>query len=268
MPGKVQKRNRRIVGAGLAPALALSDLINLPARPLISIVGAGGKTTTMYTLANELAQRGKRVITTTTTNIFFPRPSETDTLIVAAETATLLKMINAAWKQHHRVTVAATVIGAGKLAGLQPDQPYELLLKSGADAVIVEADGARGRLIKAPAEHEPVVPPQTNVVLLTMSAEAINQPLSAEVAHRPERVAAVAGISLGDVLSPVVVARLIVSEQGGMKDVPEMAAVYVLITHVTEERGGAVREVAELVQGSARVVGVLGSGRVGEWFKI
>src|SRR6266704_5836513 len=96
----------------------LSNLIDLPTHPLISIVGAGGKTTTMYTLANELAQRGKRVITTTTTNIFFPRPGETDTLIVASETATLLKMINAAWKQHHRITVAGRVIGAGKLAGL------------------------------------------------------------------------------------------------------------------------------------------------------
>src|SRR6266568_5876433 len=195
----------------------LCDLIELPTSPLIAIVGAGGKTTTMYTLANELAQRGKRVITTTTTNIFFPRPSETDTLIVAAETATLLKMINAAWKQHHRVTVAATVIGAGKLAGLQPDQPYELLLKSGADAVIVEADGARHKMIKAPAEHEPVVPPETNVALLMMSAEAINQPLSAELAHRSERVAAVVGISQGEMLTPDRVARLMTSEQGGMK---------------------------------------------------
>src|SRR6266702_2036399 len=234
----------------------LSDLLDLPPHPLISIVGAGGKTTTMYTLASELAQRGNRVITTTTTNIYFPKQDETDTLIVATETSMLLKMVSATWKQHHRVTVAGRVIGSGKIAGLQLDQPYELLMKSGADVGIVEADGARHKMIKAPAEHEPVVPPETNVALLMMNAEAINQPLSGEIAHRPERVAAVVGISLGDVLSPVVVARLIVSEQGGMKDVPEMAAVYVLITHVTEERGGAVREVAELVQGSARVVGV------------
>src|SRR6266571_2901416 len=204
----------------------LCDLIELPISPLIAITGAGGKTTTMYTLANELAQRGKRVITTTTTNIFFPRPSETDTLIVAAETATLLKMINAAWKQHHRITVAGSVIGAGKLAGLQPEQPYELLTKSGADAVIVEADGARGRLIKAPAEHEPVMPHETNVALLIMSAEALNQPLSAEVAHRPERVAAALGISMGEMLTPALVARLMASVQGAMKGVPGNAEVY------------------------------------------
>src|SRR5712671_4874995 len=210
----------------------LSDLITLPAQPLISIVGAGGKTTTMYTLASELAQRGKRVITTTTTNIFFPQKGETDTLIVSPETSRLLKMINASWKQYQRITIAASPIGAGKLAGLQPDQPYELLKKSGADVVIVEADGARHHMIKAPAEHEPVVPPQTNVALLMMSAEAINQPLSGEIAHRPERVAAVLGINQGDILTPALVSRLMTSEQGGMKNIPEGAVVYLLITHV------------------------------------
>ena len=70
----------------------LSELIALPALPLISLVGAGGKTTTMYTLASELAQKHKRVITTTTTSIYFPRQGETDTLIVAAETPVLIKM--------------------------------------------------------------------------------------------------------------------------------------------------------------------------------
>src|SRR2546421_7535768 len=105
----------------------LSELLDLPPRPLISIVGAGGKTTTMYTLASELAQQGNRVITTTTTNIYFPKQGETDTLIVAAETFALLKMVSAAWREHQRVTVAGRVIGTDKIGGLQPDQAYELL---------------------------------------------------------------------------------------------------------------------------------------------
>src|SRR5437660_9533426 len=93
----------------------LSDLITFPAQSLISIVGAGGKTTTMYTLASELAQRGSHIITTTTTNIYFPKQGETDTLIVAAETPALIILISAAWEQHQRVTVAGKVIGADKI---------------------------------------------------------------------------------------------------------------------------------------------------------
>jgi probable selenium-dependent hydroxylase accessory protein YqeC len=250
----------------LPPQRLLSDLIDLPAKPLISIIGAGGKTTTMYTLANELAQQGKRVITTTTTQIFFPKTGETDILIVEAEMPALLKMVSAAWKDHHCVTVAGTVTNTGKLAGLEPEQSYELLMKSGADAVLIEADGARQRMIKAPAEYEPVVPLQTDVALLMLSAVAINQPLSAQVAHRPELVADVAGINQGDRLSPAVIARLVISERGAMKNIPEMARVYLLLTHVSEERREEIEELVALVRHSARVAGVLSSGQPGKWF--
>ena len=238
----------------------LSDLLDLPPRPLISIVGAGGKTTTMYTLASELAQRGKRVITTTTTNIYVPTQRETDTLIIGSETSALVRMVSTAWQQGHcRVTVVRKVVDGEKLGGLGPEQPYELLVKSGADVVVVEADGARHKMIKAPADHEPVVPPETNVALLVMSAEAINRPLNEEVAHRPERVAAVLGMGQGDILTPSRVARLMMSEEGGMRNIPEGARVYLLITHVGEGR------VAELVGRLARLAGVLYSGQTGEW---
>ena len=246
----------------------LCDLIDLPTSPLIAITGAGGKTTTMYTLASELAQRGKRVITTTTTQIFYPESDETDLLIVATETDALLKTIGEAWQQYHRVTAAGTVLRTEKLAGLQPEQPYELLVKSGADAVIVEADGARHRLIKAPAEHEPVIPLNTNVALLAMSAEAIEQPLSADIAHRPELVAKVTGINMGDVLSPAIIARLITSEQGALKHIPETATAYFLITHASMSPKEAISELVSLVRGSTRITDVLISQLPGEWVTI
>ncbi len=141
-------------------------------------------------------------------------------------------------------------------------------MKSGADVVIVEADGARHKMIKAPAEHEPVVPPETNVALLMMSAEAINQPLSGEIAHRPECVAAVLGINQGDILTPVLVARLMMSEEGGMKNIPEGAMVYLLITHVIEERWGAVQSLVSLLHNSLWLFKVFCSRRPGQWFAI
>jgi probable selenium-dependent hydroxylase accessory protein YqeC len=244
----------------------LCDLITLPARSLIAITGAGGKTTTMYTLASELAQRGKRVITTTTTQIFYPEPDETDLLVVASETDALLKTIGEAWLQYHRITVAGTVLRTEKLAGLEPEQPYALLVKSGADTVIVEADGARHRMIKAPAEYEPVIPLQTNVALLLMSAEAINQPLSDKIAHRPELVAKLTGINMGDILSPAVIARLMTSEQGALKHIPETATAYLLITHASMAPKATIRELVSLMRSSPRIVGVLGSDKPGEWF--
>ena len=244
----------------------LSDLIDLPASPLIAITGAGGKTTTMYTLANELARQGKCVITTTTTQIFYPEPGETDFLIIDPNTETLLKTIDEAWSQCHRITVAGSILRADKLAGLQPEQPHELLVKSNAHVVIVEADGARHRMIKAPAEHEPVIPAYTNIALLLMSAQAINEPLDESIAHRPALIASVTGIRVSDVLSPAVIAKLMTSEQGALKHIPLTASAYLLITHASLASKTAIRELADLVQCSTRKVGVLCSNKPGEWF--
>ena len=139
-------------------------------------------------------------------------------------------------------------------------------MKSGADAVIVEADGARHRMIKAPAEYEPVIPLQTNVALLLMSAEAIYQPLSESVAHRPELVAKVTGINMGDILSPAVIARLMTSKHGALKHIPETATAYLLITHASMAPKAAIREIVHLMQSSSRIAGVLSSNGPGEWF--
>jgi probable selenium-dependent hydroxylase accessory protein YqeC len=244
----------------------LSELIDLPTSSLIAITGAGGKTTTMYTLASELAQQGKHVITTTTTQIFYPEPGETDLLIIESDTDTLLKTIFEAWSQCQRITVAERVLRADKLGGLQPEQPYELLVKSGAHVVIVEADGARHRMIKAPAEHEPVIPSHTNVALLLMSAEAINKPLDENIAHRPELIASVTGIRVGDVLSPAVIAKLMTSEQGALKHIPQTASAYLMITHASTAPKGSISELADLVQCSTRKVDILCSDKPGEWF--
>ena len=54
----------------LLEALGFADWKTLPR--VISIVGAGGKTSTMYDLAEELAKKGARVLMTTSTHIAKP----------------------------------------------------------------------------------------------------------------------------------------------------------------------------------------------------
>jgi probable selenium-dependent hydroxylase accessory protein YqeC len=246
----------------------LSELIDLPEQPLISLVGAGGKTTTMYTLAQELARRGRRVVTTTTTQIFAPTPGETEQLIIEAEPSVLLDAVKTSLRQHRHITIAGSINERGKLMSIPPGIPALLLRQGVVDAVIIEADGARHRMIKAPADFEPVVLPETNVALLLMSAGAINRPLSEGIAHRPERVAEVTGIHLGDLLTPDVIARLMTSEQGALKGIPATARAYLLVTHATPERREVVLELAGRVRDSGRITGALYSEEAGVWFAV
>src|SRR4030043_2196231 len=60
----------------------LEESLGLKAKELISLVGAGGKTTLMFRLAKELVAGGKKVVTTTTTKILEPTSDETAFLIV------------------------------------------------------------------------------------------------------------------------------------------------------------------------------------------
>ena len=51
---------------------------------VISLVGAGGKTSLMFKLAHELSRTGGSVLTTTTTKILEPEPDQSSCVIVSA----------------------------------------------------------------------------------------------------------------------------------------------------------------------------------------
>ena len=90
--------------------------------------------------------------------------------------------------QHGSCLVVGQVQG-DKAHGVPPELPGQLLARPDVDFVLIEADGSRMRPIKAPAEHEPVIPPGATLVVPVMGIDALDLPL-AEAAHRPESVAA------------------------------------------------------------------------------
>ena len=55
---------------------SLRDRFGLGSRELVAFVGAGGKTTTLQLLSNELAADGARVVLTTTTKMSESQISE------------------------------------------------------------------------------------------------------------------------------------------------------------------------------------------------
>ncbi len=235
----------------------LSALLQIRTGMVVALVGAGGKTTTMFRLATEQVALGRRVITTTTTHIYPPKPEQSRAFVLEPDHTTLLERAAAALAEHPHITVARASAAEGKVRGIPPEWVADLHTLPGVDLVLVEADGAKKRLLKAPADYEPVIPACTDLVLLLASAEALGQPLSDAIAHRLERVEAVTGLRAGEPITPQALARLATQEAGLLKGVPPGAAAMLMLTHVNESRLAAAKETARLALAADHLAGVI-----------
>lgn len=220
--------------------MQLHEALSLHPHDIIAAVGAGGKTTLLQRLAAELAAPGAFVVFTTTTAIWEPAGQaavETRTDDLLAAVSTLMRPGQVVTVACERRLVAEIPGGAlhTKLTGVSPDVVQRLAGMVGVDYVLVEADGARGLSLKAPAAHEPVIPPATTHVLAIAGIEALGEPLTGEIAHRPELIAALLGVDLGTPLTPRHIALLLAHPQGGRKGVPDGAHFYPFINKVQDE---------------------------------
>ena len=98
-------------------------------------------------------------------------------------------------------------------------QPQLLRRMAQADAVFIEADGAKHHPCKVPAAHEPVLLPQSDIVLAVAGLSALGKPLR-EVCFRYETIRPQFLVAAPDApLTPAMLAQLLASTQGGRKAV-------------------------------------------------
>lgn len=177
-------------------------------RGITALVGGGGKTTLMYALADALSLKG-RVVITTSTHIFPPRHIP---LIQHPSANTL----HSAFKRDPIVCVGLPD-GNGKLVSSQLSADELLPF---CDFVLVEADGAKGFPIKAPADHEPVIPIGTSHVIAVAGLDGISKSIM-DAAFRFERYAQLIEKSVDDLILPIDVAKVLQHPLGQRKNVTE-----------------------------------------------
>lgn len=140
---------------------------------IVSLVGGGGKTTLLYAMADHCARKGWQVLVTTTTHIRQP----------AACYAPDDTALTALWQAGHYAVIGIPAEN-GKLT---LPQPQLLRRMAQTDAVFIEADGAKHYPCKVPAAHEPVLLPQSDIVLALAGLSALDRPLR-EVCFRYDTI--------------------------------------------------------------------------------
>ncbi len=185
---------------------------------VVSLVGSGGKTTLMFNLARELSMAGESVLTTTTTKIFEPSLHQSSGVILSDSVANLLERANGMLDKHLHVTAAVGRLRAsGKLNGFRPDIIGEIWNAGLFQWIIVEADGAAGKPLKAPIAHEPVIPACTQRLVGMAGLNGAGQPLTKRLVFRHEQFARLTGLKLGAIVTDAAIADVLVREDGLFK---------------------------------------------------
>lgn len=202
---------------------------------VVSLVGGGGKTTLLYAMARHCAQKGWRVLVSTTTHIQCPQNgtwAQTDAQLAAL------------WAPG-RYAVAGTAAPSGKLTF--PLQEQWAVWRPQADFVLLEADGAKRLPCKAPAAHEPVLLPESDVVLAVAGLSALGRPLR-EVCFRTEYACALLHTGPETLLTPELLAQLLASREGGRRQVGSRTFYVVLNQADTAQRRALGQQTADLLQ--------------------
>ena len=182
----------------------------------ICLVGGGGKTTVMYELAAAWAACGSKVLMLTSTHILQPADGS-----FAADAAAVHNL----WQQGRYAVIGTPEFATGKLTA-PPQDLYEALQLQ-ADVILCEADGSKHHPCKAPAAHEPVLLPDSDIVLAVVGMDALGNSLQ-QACQRPQPAAELLGCSTDTIIDAQMLAALLLSEQGARKNVGARAYYIVL----------------------------------------
>ncbi|WP_033138970.1 selenium cofactor biosynthesis protein YqeC [Aeromonas finlandensis] len=191
---------------------------------LISLCGAGGKTSTLFWLAEYFYKQGKRVLITTTTRMFLPAPSHYRELILEADPVRQLTRCQRLPNGPALVALFSHIDQAsGKVAGPTPQQIDLLKGQQRFDLILVEADGAHHKLLKVPALHEPCIPQSSDWVIALTGGAMVGANADPLQIHRWAELQALCGIAAGDPLDWPLFHKLLSHPLGVFKSTPARA---------------------------------------------
>lgn len=169
-------------------------------------MGGGGKSAALAHLAAERAARRERVVVGTTTRMHRRELEDLGALALHADPAVLSRRLKDTIADGRIAAMGSSSDQAGKIVGIPPAAIDVLWRGDVADCVLVEADGSRGRSLKAFGPEEPQIPSVTTMIVLLAGADVLGKPLREEYVQRAAPLAARIGVPLGSVMTPSLVA--------------------------------------------------------------
>ncbi|KOX96901.1 MULTISPECIES: selenium cofactor biosynthesis protein YqeC [Halorubrum] len=196
----------------------------------VCVVGAGGKKSTLFALADRL----DRAVVTASVRI----PIFDDRVAAVRVTEDPVAALDEVGEGDWPLGLVPERDRSDRYLGYDTATVAEVA-DAAPGATLVKADGARLREFKAPGEREPQIPSNADVVVPIASAHVVGEPLTDDLVHRPEEVAAITGRETGDEIRPADVATVLASPAGGLKGAPSGATAIPVVNKVDDDADAA-----------------------------
>jgi probable selenium-dependent hydroxylase accessory protein YqeC len=175
---------------------------------IVSIIGAGGKTTFLFRLADELREMGKKILVATTTRIYMPPKDCYDYLCLD-----ISELPKASSRFESGVMVAGSGINSeNKLLSL--DEATIDKVKDYYDYILIEADGSKRKPLKGWRDNEPVVVKQTTKTIGVVDVRGVGLTANPYTIHNFELFKLLTNIEDGEVVTTDHVSNMITGEKG------------------------------------------------------
>ncbi|HLA45599.1 MAG TPA: selenium cofactor biosynthesis protein YqeC, partial [Aggregatilineales bacterium] len=236
--------------------MRLCDALGVQRGEIIAFTGAGGKTSATMRLGAELRAEGWRILATTTTRIAleemqaFPHALRFDKITSPVQ-------LDEKLEKYGMVFLYERTWG-GKAIGIPPERIADLADRVASDAIIIEADGARRFPLKAPFDHEPVIPPDTSLAVPVAGMDAVGMPLNEQAVYNLQKIIDRYGFLENTPIQPAWIAQIIRDETIGLQGIPEHTRIVPLLnkTGMTVRERLRARRAAQLILHEKRIQAV------------
>lgn len=213
----------------------------------IGFCGAGGKTTSLFFMAEQLIKMNQKVLITTTTKMCADSKCKNLEIVIREtffETDLKQDVITQWFSEINHENKGLSP----KISEIEKLNKYTEIWK------LIEIDGAKHLPIKAPRAGEPVYLNGLSHIFGVVGARAFGQPACEHIVHRLTEFLSVTGLKEGEIISPESVARLIDSPMGMFRDKPEGVPIGVLITQVEERHKDFIEKLKTLTSVNIEVM--------------
>lgn len=190
--------------------MKLASLLKLNKGDMVSIVGAGGKTTLMFKIAQEL-RRNYKCLVTTTTKIFVPEKEDYDFIALGNNDFEQLKLMD----KRGIYVYGGGINAEGKLLGISLDTLAAEC--SCFDFTLVEADGSKRKSVKGWNEGEPVISNKTSKTIGVLSIDALGKEINENNVHRVKEFLYITGSKENRIISIEDIVNMIFHSNGLFK---------------------------------------------------